>query len=223
MAGEDILQAKRQIRRIVHETLARLTPSHRRAAGIAVAQRLTAVPEVRAAGTVMAFLSLPTELDTWPIIRWAWQEGKRVLVPRIEPAPPDVPLARRKMVAVPLRRAEVDGVAAHPDVRPGPLSILEVPVAASVSPAEIDVVLLPCQAVDRAGNRLGKGGGFYDRLLARPDVRAARIAIAFREQVFDEIPVTPADQPVDMLVTDGEVLTFRNTDERRQHSDQRGV
>jgi 5-formyltetrahydrofolate cyclo-ligase len=212
MAGEEIQKSKVLTRRMMAEALVRLTPSHRRAASIAVAQRLANLPPVRAAGTLMAFLSLPTEIDTWPTIRWAWQEGKRVVVPRIEPAAPDVPMARRTMVAVVLRPADVDGVAAHPDVRPGPLGILDVPGAPVVRVAEIDVVLLPCQAVDRAGNRLGKGGGFFDRLLARRDLRAARIVIAFHEQILDELPVMATDQPVDMVVTDGEVLTFRKAD-----------
>jgi len=111
-------------------------------------------------------------------------------------------------VAVVLRAADVEGVAAHPDVRPGALSILEVPGAPAVPVSEIDVLLMPCQAVDRAGNRLGKGGGFFDRFLARPDLKAERIVIAFHEQIFDEVPVTETDLPVDRIVTDGEVLEF---------------
>jgi 5-formyltetrahydrofolate cyclo-ligase len=208
MAADETEKAKAQVRRIVAESLVRLTPSHRRAASIEVAQRLMSLPSVRDARTIMVFLSLPTEIDTWPAIRWAWQENKRVVVPRIEAAGPEVPLTRRAMVAVVLRRADVDGVALHPDVRPGALGILEVPGAPPVEIGDIDVLLMPCQAVDRAGNRLGKGGGFFDRLLARRDMRAERIVLAFREQVLDEVPVTPTDRPVDRIVTDAEVLTF---------------
>jgi 5-formyltetrahydrofolate cyclo-ligase len=211
MAGNSIQDAKARTRRIVAESLAFLTPSHRRAASVAVAQRLANLPSVRAARTLMTFLSLPTEIDTWPTIRWAWQEGKRVAVPRIEPvgAGPEVPITGRDMAAVLLRAADVEGIASHPDVRPGALGILEVPRAAPVPAGEIDVLLMPCQAVDRAGNRLGKGGGFFDRFLARPDMRAERIVVAFHEQIFDEVPVAETDQPIDMVVTDGEVLTFK--------------
>ncbi len=192
------------------EALARLTPGRRRAASVALAENLARVPAVAEARTLMAFLSLPTEIDTWPVIRWAWEQGKRIAIPRIQPRPDGdrTPLRRRNMVAVFLEKADVSEVSAHPDVRPGPLGIPEAPDAPVMPPGRIDVVLLPCQAVDRRGNRLGKGGGFYDRFLARANLRAKRIAVAFRRQVLDEVPVTDHDQRVDMVVTDGEVLTF---------------
>ena len=211
MAGNSIQDAKAQVRRNVAESLSLLTPSHRRAASVMVAQRLTNLPSVRAARTLMLFLSLPTEIDTWPIIRWAWQEGKRVAVPRIEPAGagPEVPMAKRDMVAVLLRAADIEGIASHPDVRPGAMGIFEVFDAAPIAAAELDVLVMPCQAVDRAGNRLGKGGGFFDRFLVLPNLRAARIVVAFHEQIFDEVPVVATDQRIDMVVTDGEVLTFK--------------
>ena len=232
MNSEEIAIAKARTRRMVDEALARLMPGRRRAASVAVTQRLMNLPAVRAARTLMVFLSLPTEIDTWPIIGWAWREGKRVAVPRIEAGRPSKaspagagspnlgrrawsssggangPLERRDMVAVALEPADVEGVAAHPAVRPGPLGILQVPDALPLDVSEIDVALVPCQAVDRSGNRLGKGGGFFDRFLARPDFRAQSIALAFHEQVLDQVPVTQFDRPVSMVVTDAEVLSF---------------
>jgi len=212
MNPDEILAAKSQVRRMVARVLVQMPPGRVGAASVAVGQRLAQIPSVRAARTLMAFLSLPTEIDTWPIIRWAWHAGKRVAVPRIEPGPAgrDVPLRERSMVAVLLEPADVSGVAAHPAVRPGPLGILEVPGAAPLPLPEIDVVLVPCQAVDRKGNRLGKGGGFFDRFLADPNLRADRIVIAFQEQLLDEVPVAEWDRPVRMVVTDAEVLTFGN-------------
>jgi len=247
MNPEEIARAKTRTRRMVDEALARLTPGRRRAASVAVKERVVNLPSVRDARTILVFLSLPTEIDTWPIIGWAWREAKRVAVPRIEPRRPSRasgpalpsalrlpsglslrvedrleeseaegssggggggPPARRDMVAVVLPPADVEGVAAHPSVRPGTLGILEVPDAPPLDVSEIDVALVPCQAVDRSGNRLGKGGGFFDRFLARPDFRATAIALAFLEQVLDQVPVTRDDQPVSMVVTDAEVLSF---------------
>ena len=169
------------------------------------------LPAVREARTLMLFLSLPTEIDTWPVIRWAWGAGKQVAVPRIELAAggDDIAPWQSQMVAVLLPAAEVRSVEAHPQVRPGAFGILEVPGAAPLDPARIDVVLVPCLAVDRKGRRLGKGGGFYDRFLSQPELKAARVAIGFHEQVLDEVPETDADRRVEMIVTDCETLTCR--------------
>lgn len=213
--GPDATAAeKRRTRQAVAQAIERLTPGERRAASVALAENLAEVPAVTQARTLMAFLSLPTEIDTWPVIRWAWQHGKRIAIPRIQTGPDGdrTPTDRRDMVAVLLEKADASNVSAHPHVRPGPLGILHAPDAPVVPPGRIDVVLLPCQAVDRRGNRLGKGGGFYDRFLARADVTAKRIAVAFRRQVLDAVPVTDNDQRVDMVVTDGEVLVFERPD-----------
>ena len=210
MVYTDIGRAKVQARRSVSVALANLTPGRRRSAGLAVARRLARLQTVRRARTLMAFLSLPTEIDTWPIIRWAWAEGKRVAVPRVEPplAGREKDLAGHEIVPVVLEPADVAGLADHPAVRPGALGILEVPDAPAIPAAEIDLVLAPCQALDRAGNRLGKGGGFYDRFLARPDLRAGVIAVAFQEQVLDAVPATPNDRRVAMIVTDAETISI---------------
>jgi 5-formyltetrahydrofolate cyclo-ligase len=70
----------------------------------------------------------------------------------------------------------------------------------------IDLVIVPALAFDRAGNRLGRGGGFYDRFLARPGLGASKIGLAFDEQIVDTIPVGPNDIPVDIVVTDKEII-----------------
>jgi 5-formyltetrahydrofolate cyclo-ligase len=217
MSQEDINEAKAAMRRAAGDVLSGLTPGRRRAAGVATAQKLTQVPEVRAARTLMLFLSLPSEIDTWPIIRWAWREGKRVVVPRVETSAPgrEKLLEERDMTPVLLAQADIQAIHQHPGIRPGPLGILDVPDAPEVPASEIDVVLVPCLAVDREGNRLGRGGGFYDRFLSRSDLRAKPIVIAVQEQLFDEVPVNPRDRRVAMVVTDAETIIVK----RKRRSD----
>jgi len=216
MGHEDINEAKSRTRRAVSDVLTGLTPSRRRAASVALAQKLTQMPEVRAARTVMLFLSLPSEIDTWPTIRWAWREGKRVAVPRVEASAPgrETHLEERGMTPVLLAAADIQTIHEHPGVRPGPLGILDVPDAPEVPVPEIDVVLVPCMAVDRRGNRLGRGGGFYDRFLSRPDLRARQIVIALQEQLFDEVPVGPRDRRVPVVVTDAETIVVTKKSEK---------
>lgn len=209
---DDIRDRKRRVRRQVAEVLAHLSADRRRAAGLAAAARVADLPFMHTARTVMAFLSLPTEIETWPIIRAAWRRGQRIVVPRIErlacaslPRPGE-PGPRGEIVPVVLEPSDAPSAALHPAVRPGPMGILEAPGAPPAPAAEIDVVLAPCQAVDRRGRRLGKGGGFYDRFLSRPDLAARVAVLALQEQLIEAVPTAAWDRPVEVIVTDAETI-----------------
>lgn len=67
--------------------------------------------------------------------------------------------------------------------------------------------LVPGLAFDRAGNRLGRGGGFYDRLL--PGVRGTKVGVAYTWQLVDLLPTEPHDIPVDVIVTPPGLLDCR--------------
>jgi 5-formyltetrahydrofolate cyclo-ligase len=69
--------------------------------------------------------------------------------------------------------------------------------------AEASVVLVPALAVDRAGVRLGRGGGFYDRTLVHRDPRARLIAVIRDEELLDELPHEPHDVPMTHALTPG--------------------
>lgn len=73
-----------------------------------------------------------------------------------------------------------------------------------------EILIVPLVGFDRAGNRLGYGGGFYDRTLEK--LRAAgpcmAIGFAYGAQEAAELPLEPTDQPLDMIVTEAEILTF---------------
>ena len=73
---------------------------------------------------------------------------------------------------------------------------------------DIDLIVVPALAYDRTGGRLGRGGGFYDRFLARDDMRAVRCGLGFDEQVTEQLPTHAHDLPVAIVVTDRQVLRF---------------
>lgn len=77
-----------------------------------------------------------------------------------------------------------------------------------VEPATIDIVLCPGLGFDRRGTRLGRGRGFYDRILARTPPSALRIGIAFEEQIADPLPSDPHDIPMTHLATPGGVVAI---------------
>jgi 5-formyltetrahydrofolate cyclo-ligase len=85
---------------------------------------------------------------------------------------------------------------------------IEEPTGDAVTdPAEIEVIVVPAVAFDRKGNRLGRGKGFYDRLLST--TRATTIGVGYDFQVFDELPVEEHDIPMDMVITQNNVITIK--------------
>ncbi|MEM7597424.1 MAG: 5-formyltetrahydrofolate cyclo-ligase [Pseudomonadota bacterium] len=73
-----------------------------------------------------------------------------------------------------------------------------------------EILIVPLVAFDRQGGRLGYGGGFYDRTLERLRARRATLAIgfAYSAQEADTLPLEPTDQPLDMIITEREVIQF---------------
>lgn len=161
----------------------------------AACESLLALAEYQQARSVMLYAPIAGEVDCRPIAVAAWKDGKTVLLPRVT-------WAERHMVAVP-----VDSLN-HPVVT-GRNSLRE-PEGEPWPVERIDLIVVPGLAYDRLGNRLGRGGGFYDRFLARATLAAHTCGLAFSIQMVRELPVHPNDYPVKVLVTDKEVLRFTN-------------
>lgn len=141
-------------------------------------------------GVVAAYVSLPTEPGTGPLLRLAAARGLTVLVPRV--SGPDLEWATWT----------ADGT-----TRPGPFAIPEPAGPADRRLAEAQVVFLPATAADGAGGRLGQGGGFYDRALAAlTDPRPLLVAVVFDEEIQGEVPTDPHDVTVDVVLTPTQVL-----------------
>ena len=114
-------------------------------------------------------------------------------------AVPKISWQQRHMIAVQINSLETGFSMSASGLR-NPVTGVPVPFG------QIDLVVTPALGFDRKGNRLGRGGAYYDRFFANKELKAHRCGFAFAEQVVDSIPVTDSDQPVDSLVTDGEVV-----------------
>ena len=187
------MEDKRAIRKRALAARDALTREEIVARSSAICSSVTALPEVRACSTLMAFLSTGSEVITDEIICWAWQQSKRVLAP------------------VCLRaegRLIVSPITCFADVEPGYRGIREprTELLAPVEKDEIDVVVVPAVAFDRRGYRVGYGGGYYDRFLAGMGPRAIKIGIAFSCQLIPEAPEENHDIAVDVIVTDEEII-----------------
>ena len=185
---------KAQAREEIRRRLDGLTDAARRTASERIRRHLAALPEFQQARTVLLFAAIDDEVDTWPILADALATGKTVAIPKID--------RKRRMVDA---RVVYD---LEDDLAPGIFGIMEPQSGEVVPPAAIDFILVPARGFDRAGNRLGRGGGYYDRYLAQPALRAVRCGAAFAAQVLDAVPHTELDMPVHLLVTEEAVTRF---------------
>jgi 5-formyltetrahydrofolate cyclo-ligase len=185
---EDALrrQVKAELRKRMRSVRKALPAEARAARSASIVARVTARDEWSAAGTVMLFLPMGAEVDVRPAIESALAAGKRVALPRMTPE------------GLEIRQWRAGDV----PVESGSMQVPEPPESAPlVDPAEVELVVVPALALDERGARIGYGAGYYDHLLPRMP-RARRIAVAFHFQLLAEIPETPGDQRVHVVVTD---------------------
>ncbi|MCK4751888.1 MAG: 5-formyltetrahydrofolate cyclo-ligase [Planctomycetes bacterium] len=159
-------------------------------------RNLISTKQFQDASVIMIFLSLPHEVDTTEIVLHAWQMDKIVAAPKVS-------WQQKHMIPVRIDTLDTGFSTAVAGLR-NPIKGLPVPEQ------EIDLVITPALGYDREGNRLGRGGSYYDRFFANEKLKAPRCGLAFAEQLIDSIPVTERDEPVDFLVTDEEIIYFNN-------------
>jgi 5-formyltetrahydrofolate cyclo-ligase len=155
-------------------------------------QNLIETPQFQQAAVIMIYLSLPHEVDTANAILYAWQKGKTVAVPKVS-------WQQRHMIPVVLTSLETGFNTEVSGLR-NPITGVPIPME------EIDLVVTPGLGFDRGGNRLGRGGSYYDRFFANKDLKAIRCGFAFSEQIIKVVPVVEHDMKMDLIVTDTEVI-----------------
>jgi 5-formyltetrahydrofolate cyclo-ligase len=155
-----------------------------------IEQKLFGLDAFRIARTVCFYVGTDTEVDTVPMIEKTLAMGKRVLLPRVN-------LENKELNLFEIRDTRTQ-------LLPGSLGILEPDAAQTktVSPDDVECIIVPGLAFDKARRRLGRGLGFYDRFLARLPARVFKVALAFSFQVFPEIPHEAHDQRLNEVITE---------------------
>lgn len=190
---------KPHLRKRMRKLLSEMDQEVAHAKSLAACKAVQDLPEFAEALCVMLYMPIPGEIDCTHLALAAWQAGKTVVVPRVS-------WTHRHMVAI-----EITSLGSDSELEVGRLGIREPRETAPWPPEQIDLMIVPALAFDRRGHRLGRGGGFYDRFLAGLKVKAATCGLGFCEQTFDELPTAKHDHPVDILVTDKEVIRFNQT------------
>lgn len=181
-----IAQAKTALREQIRAQVKSISSAARTSASAELCERLCEQNVWHAAKSVLLFAPLPDEPDVWPLLAEALAANKIVALPSFVPGT-NVYTARR--IVDPAR-----------DLVMGKFGIRE---GADLSPEmelnQLDLVLVPGVAFDSHGRRLGRGKGFYDRLLA--GVRGTKCGVAFDEQIVDAVPVEPLDISLNCILT----------------------
>lgn len=190
------MDRKEAIRAICRERIKNLSLQSFEKWGAEMGSLVCASEEWKNAGTVFVYASLPTEADTMPLLKNAFDSGKRVCVPKI--------VGRGVMNAVEIKSLS--------ELKKGTFGIFEPDDDCPVAKAdEIDLVILPCFAAGEDGTRLGKGGGYYDRFCARG--KATRFALCPEAFIFGDgvIPTEEWDIKADFVVTEKRIIKAEET------------
>jgi 5-formyltetrahydrofolate cyclo-ligase len=174
--------------------LSAVTASERAEASERACQRLYEQPIWQEAKSVLGYAPLPDELDVFPLLERALADGKAVGLPQFE--------GRTGLYRV-CRITDL-----NQDLTSGNFGVREPNAGCAVLELkQLDLILVPGVAFDLNGHRLGRGRGFYDRLLR--DVTGTKCGVASDEQVKKQIPVEAHDVLLDCILTPGSWLDLR--------------
>ncbi|WP_242006606.1 5-formyltetrahydrofolate cyclo-ligase [Rhodothermus marinus] len=186
------VQIKETLRRQFRAFRASLSEEAHRRRSRAIVRRLQELPELREACSVLLYWPLleRREIDLRPLASWLRSRGKLVALPVVACTDPPKLEARRFDDPSRLER--------------GPWGLQEPRTAPLVPPETLDVVLVPALGVGRNGYRVGYGKGYYDTFLR--ELSACTICPVYMECLVDVVPPEPHDVPVQVVVTEQEVI-----------------
>jgi len=184
--NESLAQAKTVLRDSVRARLKAIPPQGRLAASELLCASLAEADHWQTAEAILFFAPLPDEPNVRQLLEIALVTGKIVALPRFHAATQDYRAARIQNSTT--------------DLIPGAFGISEPATHCPELPLNrLDLVLVPGVAFDALGWRLGRGKGFYDRLLTQ--VRGTTCGVAFDEQIVEAIPVGPHDVRLTCILT----------------------
>ncbi|MDE6073943.1 MAG: 5-formyltetrahydrofolate cyclo-ligase [Muribaculaceae bacterium] len=180
---------KDDIRRAMRARKALLSAAEKIDAARRVFDRLEQSAAFQLADHILMYHSLPDELSTHEFIdRWAGR--KHFFLPRVNGLNLEILPYDKSRLAT------------------GAFLIEEPEGSDTVNVSEIELIIVPAVAYDRAGNRVGRGKGYYDRLLS--ESKATKIGVGYDFQLVDEIDTEPHDVSVDVVITESNHIVIRH-------------
>jgi len=183
---------KHHIRQHLRKQRNSLSPLQQIKAAKSCAQKSIQLAAIQNANNIALYLKNDAELDPQPLIEALWKLNKCLFLPVIKdftngllhfaPYFPNSPMTHNKY------------------------GIAEPITDQSIAISSIDVIFIPLVGFDEDGNRLGMGGGFYDRSLAGiSSENTLKVGLAYQQQKIDSLPSEDWDQPLDMIITESTI------------------
>jgi 5-formyltetrahydrofolate cyclo-ligase len=178
---------KKTFRRSQFDLLKAISPLEYEQKVFSIEQTLFQSEEWKSSEVIAATVSKHPEINTWNIIKRAWEEGKKVCVPKCKPSTKELDFYELNTFTN-LEKVFYDLYEPIPSL------------TKSVHKENIHTVIVPGLAYTEKGYRLGFGGGYYDRFLS--GYEGCTLSLAFREQLVEKLPVESFDMPVDKIITE---------------------
>jgi 5-formyltetrahydrofolate cyclo-ligase len=189
--GKNIGNSKKVLRKLIQERRDNLSNDLRQEKSTIIIQKLLELKQYSDSINILAYFPFRSEINTRMLIEKALFQGKRIALPKVNKKKLDLYYIKSLLTGL----------------EPGCYDIME-PVPSECEralPLEIDLVIVPGVGFDAGMNRLGYGGGFYDKLLREISPQVPRIALAFDLQVVDHVPVSEHDLKIDILITESRI------------------
>ena len=185
-----MIMEKNEIRKKVKALRVMLSDLEKRSAAEEVFARLEKTAAFILADRILMYHSLPDEVFTHDFLS-KWHGRKHFFLPRVNGVNLDI---------LPYEESRLELGSFH----------IEEPSGDNVvDPSELELIVVPAVAYDRKGNRLGRGKGFYDRLLGT--TKATKVGIGYEFQLLDELPVEPHDVGVDIIITQNSTIVINGS------------
>lgn len=176
---------KKELRRKIKNLRSLLSEIHKEQAAQQVFDKLERTAAFMLADRILIYHSLPDELSTRGFLK-KWSHRKQFYLPRVNGV-------NLEILPYDETRLELGSF------------LIEEPTGDNIAnPEDIEMIIVPAVAFDRKCSRLGRGKGFYDRLLATTD--ATKIGIGYDFQLVDELPTEPHDIQMDMVITQNSIV-----------------
>ena len=181
----NLKDAKKSLRAIIAQRKQTITPAEKETLSLQALSNLEQLPLFETAEKILLYHALPDELQTASFLA-KWESKKQLFLPVVK---------GENLLIKPYRKGETTT---------GSFGITEPTGECSVHPDTIDLAIIPGVAYNSNGARLGRGKGYYDRLLTH--LSCPCIGICFELQLSEEIPVEPHDKPMDIIITPERII-----------------